>query len=49
MIQKVHKYHLQILTSIGDLFSQFSSCYERKMLVKIGPRGDFIATPTTWV
>ena len=49
MIQKVHKYHLQILTSIGHLFSQFSSCYERKMLANIGPRGDFIATPTTWV
>ena len=37
------------LNPIRLLFIQFSSWYERKTSVYIGPRGDPIATPSIWM
>ena len=34
---------------MGHLFNQFPSWYERKILANIGPGGDPIATPSTWI
>ena len=37
------------LIFIGHLFCQFSHWFERKILANIGPRGNPIATTSTWI
>ena len=48
-ISSAHLLLKVILNSLAHLLSQFSSWYEREMLANIGPRGDSIATLSTWI